>query len=557
MEREVSPGVEERIRSPESLAAGRIRGNARIACGFCAIAVALLGGLVVVGWGMDMGILKRVLPGHVSMNPLTAVCFVIAAISLWLQREPLEQSRGASSQMTAQHLPMLTASVIFVVGGLVLLNYWLNGEIPLDQLLFQERLQNDLPAQVNRMAPNTAYGFILIGLALMLLNVNVRGHRPSEYFALATMLVALLALMGYVYSVQWFYGVPDYIPMAIHTAIGFLLLSLGVFLARPHEGLMSIVCSDSSGGILARRFIPAMLVVFALIGWLWLEGQRMGLYDLEMGVALHTILNVLIVGTLIWMLAKSFHMAESIREESRRKLDQLNKDLHLRAEQLTAANREIEAFSYSVSHDLRAPLRSISGFAEALEDHMGKDLDEEARDYLGRVRRAAKRMEGLIDDILKLSRLTRVEMKREQVNLSELASGVIKDLEEANPERKAEWKIDPDLIVEGDRRLLEAVLVNLLGNAWKFTSKTECPRIEFGQMEQDGERIFYVRDNGAGFDMRYADKLFGAFQRLHGINEFPGNGIGLATVARIVARHGGHIWAEGKENEGAVFYFKL
>lgn len=543
----------------DSLSADRIGDHARIGCNLCSWGVLTLGLLVLVGWLWDLDTMKRVLPGHVSMNPVTALCFILAALSLWMQRKPFDMNKPSSLQLRSHRLSLIAAFTVLSVGMVVLLNYLVIWEINVDQFLFHDRLLNDLPEHPNRMAPNTAHGFILIGLALLLLNANIRRQRPAEFLALLTLLLSLLALMGYAYSVQRFYGLASYIPMALHTAVGFFLLSLGIFLARPHEGLMAIVSSDSSGGVLARRFLPMMLVVFALLGWFRLEAQRQGLYGLEMGVAIHTILNVLIFGILIWVLAKSFHVAEAIRAESRKKLNKLNADLLQRADQLAAANREIESFSYSVSHDLRAPLRSIAGFSEALENHIGKGLDEEARDYLSRVRRAAKRMEELIDDILKLSRLTRAEMKWERVDLSELAKAVVKDLEERDPGRKADWQIKSGLLVKGDRALLEAALVNLLGNAWKFTAHTEHPRIEFGRMRVTEEKqgVYYVRDNGAGFDMRYVNKLFGAFQRLHTTSEFPGNGIGLATVSRIIARHGGRIWAEGKENEGATFYFVL
>jgi PAS domain S-box-containing protein len=255
-------------------------------------------------------------------------------------------------------------------------------------------------------------------------------------------------------------------------------------------------------------------------------------------------------------------VSAAIRDITRRKLveadvQKLNEDLQQRAAQLEAANKELESFSYSVSHDLRAPLRSIDGFSHALLEDYGEQLPPEARDYLERVRNAAHRMAGLIDDLLNLSRLTRTSLQPRFFNLSEMVGEIAHTLRESQPERNAEFLITPDLRVEADSHLLHVVVENLLSNAWKFTSKQEHAIIEFGQLSRVKHRTFFVRDNGAGFDMKYADKLFGVFQRLHATSDFPGTGVGLATVQRIIKIHGGHIWAEGEEGKGASFYFTL
>jgi len=226
--------------------------------------------------------------------------------------------------------------------------------------------------------------------------------------------------------------------------------------------------------------------------------------------------------------------------------------------ELQAANRELEAFSYSVSHDLRAPLRSIDGFSQALLEDYYDQLDEQGKDYLNRVRTATQRMGQLIDDILTLSLVTRAEMRRQIVDLSALAANVLADLQNGEPERRVDWFIEAGLVAEGDSQLLRVVLVNLLGNAWKFTGKIANARIEFGAIRSSNSATeFFVRDNGAGFDMAYANKLFGAFQRLHHASEFPGTGIGLATVHRIVNRHGGDIRGESTPGQGTTFYFTL
>jgi light-regulated signal transduction histidine kinase (bacteriophytochrome) len=247
------------------------------------------------------------------------------------------------------------------------------------------------------------------------------------------------------------------------------------------------------------------------------------------------------------------------RKRAQERLRQLNEELEdrvrRRTTQLEAANRELEAFSYSVSHDLKAPLRAIDGFSQILLEDYSEALDEEGRDYLMRVRDAGSRMALLIEDLRTLSKVTRADMRRERVDLSALAREVVAEIGHSQPEREVE--IEDGLFAEGDARLLRVMLENLLGNAWKFTSREAEAKVGFGTSTYDGTPVYFVEDNGVGFDAAYADKLFGAFQRLHGESEFEGTGVGLSTVQRIIHRHGGRVWAEGTVGEGATFYFTL
>ena len=228
-----------------------------------------------------------------------------------------------------------------------------------------------------------------------------------------------------------------------------------------------------------------------------------------------------------------------------------------RTAQIAAANKELDSFAYSVSHDLRAPLRGIDGFSQALLEDYGDRFDDTAKDYIGRVRAGCLRMGNLIDDMLQLSRLSRGAIQRQDVDLSAMAEEIAGELQKSAPDRAVAFDLAPGVVVNGDPVLLRAVLDNLLGNAWKFTGRTEGAKIAFGTQESEGKKVVFVRDNGAGFDMAYAGKLFAAFQRLHSPQEFEGTGIGLATVQRIIHRHGGEIWAEGEVRCGATFYFSL
>lgn len=279
------------------------------------------------------------------------------------------------------------------------------------------------------------------------------------------------------------------------------------------------------------------------------------------------LLDFLLVVAAFQQLVRAAHDREQIAAGAEeitglnRRLSGANEELEQRVAQRTreleASNRELEAFSYSVSHDLRAPLRTIDGFSLALQEDFGEKLNEQGKDYISRVRNGVQRMGTLIDSLLQLSRVTRSDVQRERLDLSQLATLVFRELEAGAPERCVHWVAQPGVMVQADPRLMRIAFENLVGNAWKFTARTSDAAITFGSSSQNGKTVYFLRDNGAGFDMKYVDRLFNAFQRLHGDREFTGSGIGLATVSRIIRRHHGSIWAEGEPGKGATFYFTL
>lgn len=253
------------------------------------------------------------------------------------------------------------------------------------------------------------------------------------------------------------------------------------------------------------------------------------------------------------------HMRERERTENevRRMNTELEQRVQERTTQLENVNRELESFSFSVAHDLRAPLRAIHGFSQVLMEDYAERLDNQGKDYVERVVNATTRMSGLIDDLLALARVTRAQIHRRQIDLSALAQETATELRKQHGDRRVELIIQPQLTVEADAQLLRVVVENLLENAWKFTAKQAHAKIEFGGIRTEKEAVHFVRDNGAGFDMAHVNKLFNPFQRLHPATEFPGTGIGLASVQRAVQRHGGRVWAEGAVGKGATFYFAL
>jgi light-regulated signal transduction histidine kinase (bacteriophytochrome) len=297
-----------------------------------------------------------------------------------------------------------------------------------------------------------------------------------------------------------------------------------------------------------------LLKVLGVATWVTIVAMGVAGLGLQPGslfgfAALLTLTGVACVGLLAVLLLVQY------RQRSLHQMRQVKRA----NEALLHANAELESFSYSVSHDLRAPLRSMDGFAQALIEDYGGQLDDTARDYVQRVRDASQRMAGLIEGILELSRIVRQDMHREPVDLSAMAQEVLDSLAAQEPQRQVDIHVAGGLVAECDRRLLHVVLDNLLGNAWKYTSKHPQARIEFGRREaaEGAAACYFVRDDGAGFDMKYSGNLFGAFQRMHGVSEFAGHGVGLATVQRIIRRHGGRIWAEAQMEKGATFFFTL
>jgi len=249
------------------------------------------------------------------------------------------------------------------------------------------------------------------------------------------------------------------------------------------------------------------------------------------------------------------------RKKAEQEITELNKNLEKlvkeRTLKLEAVNAELDAFNYSVSHDLRAPIRSMEGFSKILLKNNENTLNEESKDHLNRIIKGAARMKDLVDSLLKISRISRRDLVKNKINISDLATNIFKTLRSDHPERLINVVIEKDLFLYGDKKLFNIALENLIDNAWKFTSKVTDPRIELGSIKSESGVIFFIKDNGCGFDMEYADKIFIAFQRLHNKNEYPGIGIGLATVKRIMNLHGSKIWVKSELNKGTTFYFEL
>lgn len=500
-----------------------------------AVAIGLLG---IVGNLTRRLEIAAVFPGREPVSTAASICVVLLGVAIVLARRGTGPFRLAASAL---------ALIVALVASFDLGHFVLHPE---------HWAITEADAAFIGMAPVTAIILLLLSIAVAL---PARARLPQVATAIGMVagLVIIVVLLGYVFEVATFVSTSIQLVPVHAASVALFLLLIAALLLEPQRGWTGLALSKTPAGTLLRLLVPASLIVPLLI-----EAARRHAVDerwvsRELSSAVASgiqmlFLTSLAVGT-AFLLRRRDEMRRDLEERFRAELERL---VERRTAELAEANRELEAFAYSVSHDLRAPLRSMEGFTRLLLEDSVK-LPPQTLDYLERIRRASQTMGQLIEDMLWLSRVTRQEMRVGRVDLSALARSVASELAAEEPERQVEVSIEDGLECEGDAALLKIVLQNLLANAWKFTSKKPRARIDVGAQNGNGSQTFFVRDDGAGFDPRHAAKLFSPFQRLHRADEFEGTGIGLATVQRIIRRHGGFVHVEGRPNEGATVRFTL
>ena len=442
-----------------------------------------------------------------------------------------------------------------LLGLVLLLEFTFAWPPGLDRLIAPAMATETSPVSSDRTSFHTGLALCLIGAALVLLDVRPT-HAPqlAQVLAILGGSVGLLALIGYLVQNSAFYNVDRNRDAGITLLNSLLscLLGLGILCARPKIGVVGVIISSGSGGVLTRRllFVPILLPLLLVV--VTSMGQRTGLFSRDLGAWLNWFGYLTTFMCIIWWVAGILQKAEHERTGQERRLRLLN-------EELVEANKELEAFSYSVSHDLRAPLRAIDGFSRILQEECADMLEGEYVEYLNDIRHNAQQMGQLIDALLKFARLSRQPLHKHPVPMNEIVHECLEYLEDDAVRKKLQLTVQELPACEADRSLLKQVWQNLIDNALKYSRHRNPAIVEIGckATTRGGPQTYYVRDNGTGFDMTYASKLFGVFQRLHRAEDFEGTGVGLAVVQRVLQRHGGRIWAEAQPDKGATFYFSL
>jgi signal transduction histidine kinase len=529
------------------------------------IAASLVGVLAftaIMGWILNTPPLPFP-PAIISINPTNACGLLMGSISLLLLSH-----RGLSRKQV--RLAQALAAAILAIGALKLYSVFCLRNVAVDSWLFGNGT-GDASNPVRRFAPKMALAFVLLGSGLLLLR-QAPLYRLGQLASLFAALMGLLCLQGYAFGLLKYHAGPNVVLMSASSGLALALLGLGLLLAGAQRGAMAVIVSNTAGGLLARRLLPTAIGLPIGLGLLRLAGEAAGFYDSRFGTAIFATALMIIFVAVVWWTAVLLHALDlkkrTIEREMRKSEEsvrRLNLELELEImkrtralERANTANKDLESFSYSVSHDLRAPLRAISGFSRIVVEEHGAALNAEGRRYLHLVEKSAEQMGQLIDDLLAFSRTGRQPLQVEVVDTMSMVKDSLTDLKPTHNGRRVEINLGDLPNCQADASLLRQVWLNLLANAFKYTRKCDAAVITIGsRREASGAESYFVQDNGAGFDMKYAHRLFGVFQRLHLTDDYEGNGVGLALVQRIVQRHGGRVWTEAKVNQGATFYFTL
>jgi signal transduction histidine kinase len=513
-----------------------------------------LGLLGIIGIFAGIDALARVKSEYFPTAPSSSVMIVVLSSlvlgSLLPRRTPLIKA-----------CLLLGTCFVAVVSAWLMFAYFLNSSFDLESLLFgYSRLENGF--QLGHMSPVASGGFLALGLGLLVSTIW-RNRRwvvqSSVVLGWGAFIVGLVGSLGYGYGSPLLYGSPTR-PISLLATLSLTLLGIALICSiGPRSWPANTLVGPSVRARLLRTFPLITASIVLVICWLFrrTEGSSNPAIVASIIALASTGIVVMVVSKIADVIGGQVDKSNSELKAAQESLIAVNEQLRSRTIELTSVNKELEAFSYSVSHDLRAPLTNIDGYASILSSDYASKLDEKGNGYLARLRASTQRMNSLIDDLLQLSRVAMGETNIQAVDLSEIAEAIVARLKMDDPTRNVTFTVAASAPARADPKLVEIVLENLLNNSWKFTSKKTEARIEFGRTSAGGRTVYFVKDDGAGFEMKHMDRLFTAFQRLHSISEFPGTGIGLATVRRIITRHGGEIWAEGEVNKGAAFYFTL
>lgn len=501
--------------------------------------------LVLLGWCLGVPSLIRLIPSAVAMNPVSALLFILAGLSL----ECL-QPRTPGVRKHCRAAGCLLAGMVVMAALWKLVVYLLGLPVHFDRLLLPGRLIFPGSELINEMAPNTALNFVFCGVALCLCARDGPSLFVSaQILVLAAGLISLIALIGYSYQALALYQIGHAIPMALETAVLFLLFCTGFLAARPERGVMELVSSRTAGGMIVRRLLPMAVLIPWGLGALLLMCETGGFLDRELAVAIFAAATIVVFTFMILWTARHLYVADVVQGQAQDQLKQASVDLQ-------RSNTDLQQFAYVASHDLLEPLRMVTSYLELLSRKYGTHLDERGREFMALALDGARRMNDLIHDLLAYARLDIRGRSFELVDSEQTLGAALANLKIAIQESGAVISRSALPKVRADPVQLTQVFQNLIGNALKFRGM-ESPRIDIGTERRGSDWLFDVHDNGIGIEPQQFERIFVIFQRLHTRAEYAGTGMGLAICKKIIERHGGRIWVESVPGKGATFFFTL
>jgi signal transduction histidine kinase len=529
---------------------------------YLSIIVVFLGFIFLVGWIFNIKLLLSPGSDFSIIKSNVAVAFILIGLAIFIIL-----TRGSNPKYNL--IGKILALLVFLIGILTLSEYILGLNLGIDQLFFKEAVGAFNTSSPNRMAFNAAVNLVLAGLAVMIIDVKTdHGHDLYQGLAFLGGVVSILALLGYSFNATILYHLPPFTGIAIYAAATFVLVFSAILLANPEKGFMKLLVSNTLGGYFARRVLPLIIIVPLVLGFLVKLGINYGFYDYSFANALLIFFIILFLTVILGITSYSVRNIEKERnkvnedlKKSKMELEKAKEDLEQKVKERTIAletsNNELEHFAYATSHDLKEPLRMITSFLQLLERKYENDLDEDAHEYIGYAVDGAKRMDGMINDLLEYSRVTSEERVFNNLDTQKILDEALLNLKVAVDESGAMVTHENMPVVKGDEKLMVQLFQNLIGNAIKYCDTNKIPEIHVAAKIEDDHYLFSVSDNGIGMDSKYLTKIFTIFQRLHGNDEYNGTGIGLSIAQKIVKQHGGDIWAESTLGKGSTFYFTI
>ena len=510
---------------------------------FSSILSIIIGFTVFTGWIFDITIFKSISPSYSTIEPSTALSFILIGISLWLLQTNRVNHRN---QKTAQ----LLALIVLTIGVLAIIEHLFNFNVSLDHMMEAGGIIYISSSGI--MAFSTAINLILISLAILVFDKETdKGYRPSEFLGIAVGYLTIFVIIGYIYQTA-VYSIYLYITMAIYSAFTFIIIVLGILSARPDKGIMEILISNKAGSNFGRKILLAIIISPLVLGWLRLLGQDFLLYDTKFGITLMVFFTILILTVLVTYNIVSTNKVDDKRLKAEKELKKL-------VEELKHSNYELEQFTYITSHDLQEPLRTIASFTQLMEIRYKNKLDQDADEYIEFIVIAAKRMKMMIQGLIEYSQIGTSETRFKPVDTKEVLDITLSILNSAIGEINAVITHDPLPAIMGNKRQLVKLFQNLIGNSIKYRNPSEQLKIHISARkdEENNEYVFSIKDNGIGMEKKYGEKIFEIFKRLHTIDKYAGTGIGLAIAKRIVEHQNGKIWVESEPGRGSTFYFTL